>query len=70
MSPLDIVPWESMGRYGMGYPTKYTTPFRAVISRYYNVIKDINIDIAITNTNKFKERETYFKRELVYNNNL
>ena len=31
MSPLDTLPWEGMGGYGMGYPTKYTTPFRAVL---------------------------------------
>ena len=30
MTPLDTLPWEGMGRYGMGYPTKYTTPFRGV----------------------------------------
>ena len=31
MSPLDTLPWEGMGGYGMGYPTKYTTPFRGVL---------------------------------------
>ena len=32
MTPLDTVPWYGMGGYGMGYPTKYTTPFRPVVS--------------------------------------
>ena len=27
----DTVPWEGIIRYNMGYPTKYTTPFRPVI---------------------------------------
>ena len=31
MTPLDIVPWEGMKGYDMGYPTKYITPFRAVL---------------------------------------
>ena len=30
MTPPDTVPWEGMRGYGMGYPTKYTTPFRPV----------------------------------------
>ena len=30
VTPLDTVPWEGMGGYGMGYPTKYTRPFRPV----------------------------------------
>ena len=30
MTSLDTVSWEGMGEYGMGYPIKYTTPFRPV----------------------------------------
>ena len=53
MTPLDILPWEGMGGYGIGYPTKYITPFRgvvAVISSSYLIIKNINllkIDVSI-----------------------
>ena len=31
MTPLDIVPWKDMRGYDMGYPIKYTTPFRPVL---------------------------------------
>ena len=31
MTPLDILPWEDMGRYEIRYPTKYITSFRGVV---------------------------------------
>ena len=43
MTPLDTLSWEGMGRYGMGYLTKYTTPFRLVliIEKIYRIIDSL-----------------------------